>query len=135
MVETEAAAAKAATIGTGAATGALAPMAEVELEGVRQALTAKSAPVVKAAGAKGVAGAAAGKAATVTGASAKSGAAKSLLFGGSSGTIWTGKGLSLGLGLGLGAWGPVLLVAGGTAAGWYYYNNHYKKKVLEEPSI
>ncbi|MEO5334071.1 MAG: hypothetical protein H7839_18825 [Magnetococcus sp. YQC-5] len=35
------------------------------------------------------------------------------------GTLWSGKGMSLGLGLGLGAWGPVLLVA--AAAGGYIY--------------
>jgi len=35
-----------------------------------------------------------------------------------SGTIWSGKGLSLGLGLGLGAWGPVLLAS---AVGGYIY--------------
>ena len=42
---------------------------------------------------------------------------------GASGTIWTGKGLSLGLGLGLGAWGPLLLTAGLGYLGYRYYKH------------
>jgi hypothetical protein len=43
-----------------------------------------------------------------------------------SGTLWSGKGLSLGLGLGLGVWGPILVVAAGAAAVYGYLE--YRKR-------
>ena len=46
-----------------------------------------------------------------------------------SGTIWSGKGLSLGLGLGLGIWGPVIVIASGAAA--FYAYLEYRKRLIE----
>ncbi len=102
MAGTGAAAAKAGATGKGAATGAFAPMVEIEHEGLRQALIAKGGttakPVIagKVAGAKGIAGATAGKAAVAGKGSGIASAVKGS-------AIWTGKGLALG------SWGPVVL--------------------------
>ncbi len=103
---------KASVATVGAKTGATA--AKVGMVGVEPDII-REAIVSKAIGGAGAGTIAAGKG---TGA---------VLAGGSTaaeavttGTIWSGKGLSLGLGIGLGVWGPVIVVAAGAAAVYAY---------------
>lgn len=124
-----------------AATGAIPPGVEPDL--FQQGLTSKAgaakaaggtkigmlggaepdlireAVVSKAIGGTGTTIAAVGKGAT--GIAAATGGAATTEAITTSGTIWTGKGLSLGLGIGLGAWGPVLVAVGVGAAAYAYW--------------
>ena len=90
-------------------------LAEIEREIVRQAGAATGATGTTVAAATGKGVGLVGNSG-LTGAAAGTGAQAVA----TSGTIWTGKGLSLGLGLGLGAWGPVLVIAAAAAAASAY---------------
>ncbi|MBF0383210.1 MAG: hypothetical protein HQL69_19480 [Magnetococcales bacterium] len=85
---------------------------------------------------QGAAGTNAAAAKTLTGANANGGistiatkaATASKIPAATSGTIWSGKGLSLGLGLGLGAWGPIAILAIATG-GYVYYKKRQAQKI------
>ncbi len=113
-----------------AAKQAAATKAAAKAAAAKHAAVAKAATTAKGAAVTGKTATAANQAVgNSVAVVAKTGAGSA-----ASGTIWTGKGLSLGLGLGLGALGPVILVAGVGAVGYAayrYYQNRQDTGLLD----